>query len=122
MKNRQATSGQYPGTTARIAKKTMKINISTTNIRLRPKTSERPPSVTAPIRMPKRVAAPTIPPWPASRWNWRAISGNAMPVMNTTSPSKNFPAAASDQISHCMPAIGVDAIGVPSGHVGRISI
>ena len=50
------------------------------------------------------------------------MSGNAMPVMKTTSPSKNFPAAASDQISHCIPVIGVEAVGVPSGHVGRMSI
>jgi hypothetical protein len=55
-------------------------------------------------------------------WNWRAMSGSAMPVMNTTSPSKNFPAAASDQMSDCIAVIGAEPVGVPSGHVGHISM
>jgi hypothetical protein len=42
------------------------------------------------------------------------MSGNATPVMKTTKPSKNFPAAASDQMRHCMPVIGADFSLVPS--------
>jgi hypothetical protein len=33
-----------------------------------------------------------------------------------------LPAAASDQISHCMPVIGTDGSVVPSAHMGNSSI
>ena len=81
-----------------------------------------PPSVTAPIRMPNSEAAPMTPCSAEPRWNSSENSGSATPVMNTTKPSKNFPAAASDQINHCMPVIGTDGTLVPSGHCGRSSI
>jgi hypothetical protein len=49
-------------------------------------------------------------------------SGSATPVMKTTNPSKNLPAAASAQISHCMPVIGADNSRVPSAHRGTSSM
>ena len=54
--------------------------------------------------------------------NSSLMSGMATPVMNTTSPSKNLPAAASDQMRHCMAVMGVADTGVPSRHCGVSSI
>ena len=76
----------------------------------------------APIRMPNRLAAPTTPCWKRSRWNSSAISGIATPVMKTTRPSKNLPAAASIQMRHCMAVIGAQESGVPSDQTGVSSI
>ena len=42
----------------------------------------------------------------APKANSCAISGSATPVVNTTTPSKNLPAAARPQMSHCMLVIG----------------
>ena len=72
--------------------------------------------------MPKRLAALTMPFSAAPMWNSRTISGSATPVMKTTKPSKNFPAAASDQMRHCMPVIGDDLRVVPSGQTGSSSM
>ncbi len=85
-----------------------KMIISTMNIRLRPKWSDMPPRPMAPTRMPNRLAALIRPFWAAPMPNSREISGSATPVMKTTKPSKNLPAAASDQMRHCMPVIGTD--------------
>jgi hypothetical protein len=54
--------------------------------------------------------------------NSSAISGKATPVMKTTRPSKNLPAAASVQMRHCMLVMGVDSTGVPSAHSGVSSM
>ena len=51
-----------------------------------------------------------------------AISGSATPVMKTTRPSKNLPAAASVQMRHCMPVIGVERRAVPSAQIGVSSM
>src|SRR5208337_3445917 len=80
--------------------------ISATNIVLRPNRSDRPPRPTAPTGMPNRLAAPMTPCSAAPRLNSLEKSGSATPVMKTTKPSKNLPAAASDQISHCIPVMG----------------
>ncbi len=50
------------------------------------------------------------------------ISGTVTPPMNTTNPSKNLPKAASVQMRHCIPVMGVDFSAVPSGHTGNSSI
>jgi hypothetical protein len=42
--------------------------------------------------------------------------------MNTTKPSKNLPDAASAQMRHCIPVIGVDFNEVPSDQIGTSSI
>ena len=96
--------------------------ISTMNMRLRPKWSDRPPSKVAPTRMPSRLAAATMPCSNSPRFQSLLISGKATPVMNTTMPSKNLPAAASAQISHCMRVIGVMETKVPSSQRGVSSI
>ena len=88
----------------------------------RPNRSDNPPSPTAPTRMPNSVAELTKPSWLGVIWKPREISGNATPVMNTTTPSKNLPAAASVQMRHCIAVIGVDGSGVPSGQSGRSSM
>ena len=119
MPNRQITSGTKLVVTGSSTRKTQKITISTMNMRLRPNLSDRPPRTTAPIRMPNRLAALMKPSWAGPMPNLRAISGSATPVMNTTKPSKNFPTAASDHISHCIDVIGTDGREVPSGHIGR---
>src|SRR5271170_4935256 len=72
--------------------------------------------------MPARLAEVTNPVWLAARWNSRAISGTVTPPMNTTKPSKNLPEAASAQIRHCIPVIGVDFSRVPSDHTGNSSM
>ena len=72
--------------------------------------------------MPARLAEVTRPASAAPRWNSRVISGTVTPPMNTTKPSKNLPNAASVQIRHCMPVIGVDLSEVPSDHTGNSSI
>ena len=54
--------------------------------------------------------------------NSLAIKGRATPVMKTTSPSKNLPAAASHQMRRCMDVIGTISTGVPSRHAGVSSI
>ena len=71
--------------------------------------------------MPARLAALMMPFCADAIPNSRAISGSATPVMKTTNPSKNFPAAASDQMRHCMPVIGAAFRCVPSDHVGSSS-
>ncbi|WP_245964723.1 hypothetical protein [Trinickia dinghuensis] len=81
-----------------------------------------PPKPTAPTRMPQRLAALMKPFCAAPMPNSREISGNATPVMKTTKPSKNLPAAASDQMRHCIPVIGMEGSRVPSGHIGRSSM
>ena len=96
--------------------------ISMMNIRLRPNWSDMPPSSTAPIRMPSRLAALMKPSSAGPISNSRAISGSATPVMKTTKPSKNLPTAASDQMRHCIVVIGADGSGVPSGQIGRSSM
>src|ERR1700733_402106 len=65
---------------------------------LRPKCSDRLPRPTAPIKIPHRLAAVTKPFCVGPISNWRAIRGRATPVMKTTKPSKNLPAAASIRI------------------------
>jgi hypothetical protein len=80
--------------------------ISMMNISLRPYRSARPPSAVAPIRIPNREAAATTPFSVAPNANSRPIRGKATPVVKTTMPSKNLPAAASPQMSHCMLVIG----------------
>jgi hypothetical protein len=72
--------------------------------------------------MPKRLAAPTTPCWSAFVLNSTAMRGMATPVIKTTIPSKNLPAAASHQILHCMAVIGVDATSVPSAQRGVSSM
>ena len=72
--------------------------------------------------MPNRLAALTMPFSAAPIWNSRAISGRATPVMKTTKPSKNFPAAASAQMRHCIVVIGADVRVVPSDQAGSSSI
>jgi hypothetical protein len=42
--------------------------------------------------------------------------------MKTTTPSKNFPAAASDQMRHCIDVIGAPETGVPSAQTGISSM
>ena len=54
--------------------------------------------------------------------NSRAIRGVATPVMKTTRPSKNLPAAASDQMRHCIAVMGVEATAVPSAQTGLSSM
>jgi hypothetical protein len=100
----------------------VKIPISMMNMKRRPNRSASPPSAVAPIRMPKRVAAPTTPCCTASSPNSSAISRNATPVMKTTRPSKNLPAAASHQMRHCMAVIGETATSVPSRQMGASSM
>jgi len=72
--------------------------------------------------MPSRLTALTIPFSVEPISNSRAISGRATPVMNTTKPSKNFPAAARVQMRRCIPVIGTLGSAVPSGQIGRSSI
>ena len=43
-------------------------------------------------------------------------------LMGLQKPSKNFPAAASPQISHCIPVIGADFRLVPSAQMGNSSM
>jgi hypothetical protein len=100
----------------------VKMIISTTNIDLRPKRSERLPRPTAPIRIPHRLAAVTKPFCAEPISNWRAIRGRATPVIKTTKPSKNFPAAASIQMRRCIFVIGTEGRLVPSGQMGRSSM
>ena len=76
----------------------------------------------APIMMPARAAALTMPFSSGDRANSLTISGRATPVMNTTSPSKNLPAVASSQMRHCMRVMETDGVGVPSGQRGVSSI
>ena len=58
----------------------------------------------------------------APKANSCAISGSATPVMNTTTPSKNLPAAASPQMSHCMLVIGENDTAVASAQTGVSSM
>jgi hypothetical protein len=60
----------------------------------------------APIRIPNREATATTPFSVAPNANSCPIRGKATPVVKTTMPSKNLPAAASPQMSHCMLVIG----------------
>ena len=99
-----------------------KMNISAMNIGLRPNRSASPPRKSAPIRMPARLAALTRPCCAALMLYSTAISGSATPVMNTTKPSKNFPAAARERMRHCIAVIGVIPTAVPSAQIGRSSI
>src|ERR1700761_7071422 len=50
------------------------------------------------------------------------MSGRATPVMKTTKPSKNLPAAASIQMSLCIWVMGVEGRAVPSGQTGSSSM
>jgi hypothetical protein len=72
--------------------------------------------------MPNSVAALTRPCSVAVMLNSRAIRGVATPVMKTTRPSKNLPAAASAQIRHCIAVMGVEATAVPSAQTGLSSM
>ena len=54
--------------------------------------------------------------------NSAPMSGRATPVMNTTRPSKNLPAAARLQIRHCMAVMGAAGTTVPSRQMGVSSI
>ena len=96
--------------------------ISNTNIGLRPKRSDRPPKALAPIRMPNRLAAPTMPCCASVRSYSLAISGRATPVRNTTRPSKNLPATESHQIRCCISVSRDGGAVVPSAHSGDSSI
>ena len=117
--NRRITTREKFGANTSATRNATKITISTKNMILRPNRSDRPPRPTAPTRMPNRVAA-VINPFSAGPIpNSRERSGSATPVMNATNPSKNLPAAASDQMSHCMPVIGADGSLVPSDHIGK---
>src|ERR1700728_4256640 len=91
------------------------------NMDLRPKRSDKLPRPTAPMRIPHKLAALMKPFWAGVISNCRAISGKATPVMKTTKPSKNLPAAASIQMRHCMVVLGLDFSLVPSGHIGSSS-
>jgi hypothetical protein len=99
-----------------------KITISMMNILLRPNVSDIPPRPMAPTRMPARLAALIRPFWAEPISNSREISGSATPVMNTTKPSKNLPAAASVQMRRCIAVNPTVGRTVPSGHIGRSSI
>ena len=122
MPNRQITSGMKLLVMISSSRKAQKMIISMMNIRLRPNRSDMPPSPTAPTRMPNRLAALMKPSWAAPISNSRAISGSATPVMKTTKPSKNLPAAASAQIRVCIDVIGTEETAVPSGQIGRWSM
>src|SRR5262245_54702786 len=56
--------------------------------------------------MPNNEAAATTPFSVAPRANSFVISGKATPVVKTTMPSKNLPAAASHQMNHCILVMG----------------
>ncbi len=51
-----------------------------------------------------------------------AISGSATPVVNTTTPSKNLPAAASHQMNHCILVMGENDTAVASAQTGVSSM
>ena len=72
--------------------------------------------------MPNSVAAAMTPFSVTPSPNCRSISGSATPVMKTTTPSKNLPAAASPQISHCISVIGEYRTGVASAQTGVSSM
>jgi hypothetical protein len=50
------------------------------------------------------------------------MSGSATPVVKTTMPSKNLPAAASPQMSHCIEVMGECRTGVASAQTGVSSM
>ena len=56
--------------------------------------------------MPNSEDAATTPCSVAPKANSLPMSGKATPVVKTTMPSKNLPAAAKAQISHCIWVIG----------------
>jgi hypothetical protein len=122
MPNRQMTKEVKLVHSTSSTRNAQKMIISAMNISLRPNRSDIPPRHTAPTKMPIRLAALMKPFCAGPMPNWREISGSATPVIKTTKPSKNFPAAASAQIRHCMPVIGTESTRVPSGHIGRSSI
>ncbi len=122
MPKRNTRSCTYPELITSAKRQRVKIIISTMNMRLRPKVSDSPPRAEAPTRMPNRVAAPTIPFCTSLRENSATIRGRATPVMNTTMPSKNFPAEASHQMRHCMRVKGVKGASVPSRQTGLSSM
>ena len=68
------------------------------------------------------LAALTMPCCILVILNSSAISGSATPVIKTTRPSKNLPAAASVQIRHCIAVMGVERRDVPSAQTGVSSI
>src|SRR5438067_1841876 len=68
--------------------------------------SAKPPRSVAPMRMPNSEDAATTPFSVAPSANSFPISGKATPVVKTTMPSKNLPAAAKPQISHCILVMG----------------
>ena len=102
------------------ARKAQKMIISAMNIRLRPKWSDIPPRPDGADQDAEQAGGADealLGRQPIS--NSRAISGSATPVMNTTKPSKNLPAAASAQMRHCIAVIGADFRLVPSGQIGQ---
>ena len=94
----------------------------TPNLALRPIIIGKAAKSEAPTRIPNRLAALITPCCVFVISNSSAISGIATPVMNTTRPSKNLPAAASVQMRHCIAVIGVDWSAVPSAQIGVSSI
>jgi hypothetical protein len=72
--------------------------------------------------MPNSVAAAMTPLSVTPNPNSCAISGRATPVMKTTTPSKNLPAAANPQMNHCILVIGEYSTGVASAQTGVSSM
>src|SRR5216684_2246397 len=72
--------------------------------------------------MPNSVDAAITPFSVTPKANSFAISGSATPVVKTTMPSKNLPAAASPQISHCMLVREEYLTGVASAQTGVSSM
>lgn len=74
------------------------------------------------MRMPNSEAAAITPLSIAPNPNSFVIRGSATPVMKTTIPSKNLPAAASHQMNHCMLVVGEYRTAVASAHIGVSSM
>src|SRR5260221_530832 len=72
--------------------------------------------------MPNNEAAAMTPFSVAPKANSFAISGKATPVVKTTMPSKNLPAAASHQMNHCILVMGPWWTGVASAQTGVSSM
>jgi hypothetical protein len=68
------------------------------------------------------VDAAITPRSVAPKPNSLAMSGSATPVMNTTTPSKNLPAAARPQMNHCIWVMGEKWTGVASAQTGVSSM
>ena len=89
---------------------------------LRPQRSAKPPNTRAPSRIPNRGAAVSRPRSAAFRANSSWTSGRAMPPMKTMKPSKNLPAEASTQTSHCIEERGGPARPSPLDQRGTSSM